>query len=160
MPTCVPPRTGTAQSAGPWLVGPAAEPVDDAAEPLEVGARVGQLILEAHDDLCGGQRVAVVEQHTHACGDGELLTGVAPVAAGGPGRLHHPGAVEAAEERRLHAEQLGRLAHRERREVRVVEPAQRIVHLVPPHPADRYPEGPGPYPGPAPRPARLRPRRP
>src|SRR3954453_18832790 len=102
-------------------------------QPVDVGPRLGQLVagggelvLQAHDRLGGGQRVAVVEQAAHPGGDGELRAGGGPVAAGGAMRLQDAGGVEAAQEGGLHAEQLGGLAHGERREVRVPRAGQGV----------------------------------
>ena len=66
--------------------------------------------------------MAVVEEAAQPGGQVQLMARVAAVAAGGAVRLEHAGGVEAAQEGRLHPEQFGGLAHRERGEVRVVEP--------------------------------------
>ena len=47
--------------------------------------------------------MAVVEEAAQARGEGELMARVAAVTAGGAVRLEGPGAVEAAQERRLEA---------------------------------------------------------
>src|SRR6185312_9202499 len=60
----------------------------------------------------------------------QLTSGVATVPAVGAVRSQDPGRVEAAQERGLHAEELGGLAHRDGRVVPVVELSDSIAHSV------------------------------
>ena len=104
-----------------------------ASAPLELGdprAGGGELVLQG-DDAGGGVQVqALVEQGPHPGGDGELAARVPAVPAAGAVRGEDAGGVEAAQERRLDLEQLGRLAHGDGGVVLVVEPGDASGHAV------------------------------
>src|SRR4051812_47276411 len=75
-------------------------------EPVDVGAGGGELVLQVQDGFRRGERVPVVEKSARAGGLAELCAGVPPMAAGGAVRGQDAGAVQAAQEGGLDAEQL------------------------------------------------------
>jgi hypothetical protein len=80
-----------------------------------------EVVLEGDDLGRRGEGVALVEQLAHPSRPGELPPRVPPVPAGRPLRTHDTGVVETPQKRRLHSEELSRLAHGQRRIVLVVE---------------------------------------
>ena len=81
-------------------------------------------VLQTHDAGSGIQRHALIEQLAHPARDLQLPTRIAAVPAVGALRRHDPRNIQAAEERRLHPQQLRSLPHRESRVVTVIELVQ------------------------------------
>jgi hypothetical protein len=88
----------------------------------DAGASRAELVLQRHDPGGRVEVQALVEQGAHPRGQHQLPPGVAPVTATGAHGGEDAGSVQAAQERRLHIQQLGGLAHRHRGVVLVVQP--------------------------------------
>ncbi|ALL79387.1 hypothetical protein AD006_29355 (plasmid) [Pseudonocardia sp. EC080610-09] len=107
-------------------------------EAIDLGIGVGEPGLafcqrgaELIDPRRRFQRVPVIEEHPEPRSVFELVARVAAVPAGRPSRIHHTGAVEAAEEGRLDVEHVRRLAHCNGWIVGIIKPVQAHATALP-----------------------------